>query len=350
VLTVGIITGIVIWEIVTDYSQWERIFVPPKQFKIVAAGDWGCGYHTESTVANIKSKNPDIVLALGDLSYEGDHVGNYCANTTTWFHTIRPIDKNFFIVIGNHDLSKPAAPTLLKDYLAEFGLCPTTKPEPCGETYSFNLNNVHFLILNSEYDWEKGSSQFLLADRDLRIASSDPKTKWIIVAYHSARYSSITSWISDAIFGSTYPDKSREFLDTYHPIFDKYGVDLVLQGHVHNYQRSYPLKYNELSPSKLPIQTSLNTHNYRNPDGQVYLTVGTAGVGLDEIDGRSNFISRVRGLSEPIDNNYIVKTQDKYYGFVELTVSNDGSQLHGKFYGNEGMTSSRVLDEFTIYK
>ena len=32
--------------------------------------------------------------------------------------------------------------------------------------------------------------------------------------------------------------------DIYHPLFDKYGVDLVFSGDNHNYQRTFPLKYN----------------------------------------------------------------------------------------------------------
>ena len=37
---------------------------------IAAAGDWGCSNNTEKTVNNAKSMNPQLLLALGDYSYE----------------------------------------------------------------------------------------------------------------------------------------------------------------------------------------------------------------------------------------------------------------------------------------
>jgi predicted phosphodiesterase len=348
VLVVGIVAGIGIWNVVDIASQSGGIFAPPKPFTVAAAGDWGCGKSTNATVANIKSKDPDVILALGDLSYEGDKIGNYCLNTDQWFNTIRSIDKNFFMVVGNHDV-KQSNPNFLKNYLAHFGLCPASMPEPCGETYSFNLHKVHFLILNSEYGWEKGSSQYLLAERDLRIASSDPDTDWIIVAYHSARYASIDFVLGNVFFGSDYPEKTKQFLDIYHPLFDKYGVDLVLQGHVHNYQRTYPLKFD--AETKLPIRDSIADNNYRNPKGEIYLTVGTAGVGLDSTGPEDKWISSVRGLTSPLDSYYVVKTVDKHYGFLELAFSSDGSSLHGTFYGNDDVNKgSIVLDRFTISK
>ena len=45
------------------------------------------------------------------------------------------------------------------------------------------------------------------------------------------------------------------------PIFDKYEVDLVLQGHNHVYERSIPLKFDSVP----------------DPNGQVYVTIGTGG-------------------------------------------------------------------------
>jgi hypothetical protein len=47
-----------------------------------------------STVNNIKRENPGVVLALGDLGYEGFGSGSVCNNTDTWFKMMRPIDKN----------------------------------------------------------------------------------------------------------------------------------------------------------------------------------------------------------------------------------------------------------------
>ena len=49
--------------------------------------------------------------------------------------------------------------------------------------------------------------------------------------------------------------------EVYHPLFDKYGVDLVLQAHDHNYERSYPILFNG-QDSEEPIIASKNESNY----------------------------------------------------------------------------------------
>ena len=65
------------------------------------------------------------------------------------------------------------------------------------------------------------------------LPSQNKSIDWIVVYVYRPMYTSPT----------VHP--AREPLrDSYHPLFDMYGVDLVLQGHNHNYQRSYPLRYN----------------------------------------------------------------------------------------------------------
>ena len=65
-------------------------------FNFVAVGDWDCTGETEDTVDNIIDKDPEIVLALGDLSYNG--------KAKCWFEIIEPIAEKTKIAIGNHEL------------------------------------------------------------------------------------------------------------------------------------------------------------------------------------------------------------------------------------------------------
>src|SRR5688500_13813653 len=54
-------------------------------FNFVAVGDWGCTPNTINTVTNTESRNPELVISLGDFSYEdtGD----------CWFQIVDPIDE-----------------------------------------------------------------------------------------------------------------------------------------------------------------------------------------------------------------------------------------------------------------
>jgi hypothetical protein len=80
-------------------------------FNIVAVGDWDCTSETEDTVDNIIKQDPEVVLALGDLSYNGD--------ADCWLELIEPIAEKTKIVIGNHEVDSSK---LRKDYMNYCGL------------------------------------------------------------------------------------------------------------------------------------------------------------------------------------------------------------------------------------
>ena len=66
--------------------------------------------------------------------------------------------------------------------------------------------------------------------------------------------------------------------DIFHPLFDKYNVDLVFTADNHNYQRTFPLKYNSNTDSSNPIIADRNQTNYKGDyQGQIYLITGYAG-------------------------------------------------------------------------
>ena len=178
-------------------------------FNIVAVGDWDCTGETEDTVENIIDQDPELVLALGDFSYSGD--------ADCWFDIIEPIADKTKITMGNHEDAD--------DYMDFFGLKE--------QYYSFNYKNVHILALSTEIDYDDESEQYQFAIKDLEKYSKDPFIDWIIVFYHRHMYGS----------GSLEPD--TDFRELYHPLFDKYKVDLALQGHLHVYERTYPITFND---------------------------------------------------------------------------------------------------------
>ncbi len=111
-------------------------------------------------------------------------------------------------------------------------------------------------------------------------------------------------------------------------LFKPYGVDLVLQGHNHSYQRTYPIKFNSTSPSN-PIETSTNTTSHTDPDWQIFVIVGTGAKNLVPFIGKED---------------YFIK-QYLRFGIVNVDVSHNGRTLTGKFYANNNRTT---INEFTI--
>ena len=178
------------------------------------------------------------------------------------------------------------------------------------------------LVIDSEQDIDVGSSQYDFVRNDLQLASNDPSILWKLVIFHHPPYTSPTS--------CSACEPLNSLRDAVHPLFDKYGVDLVLMGHVHNYQRSFPLKYNGNDPSE-PIITSSNVHNYLDPIGQIYTIVGTAGINFHAVSGKES---------------YIDYQQDSKFGFLNIHFSKDGKTMNSKFISNDGS----VMDQFSIEK
>ena len=269
---------------------------------IVAVGDWGCSKNTAETVKRTQSLNPQLVLALGDYSYE--------KTATCWLDLIKPIAQITKINIGNHEDKKDG----LLTYISNFGL---SKP-----FYSYDMKNVHILTMSTEDKFDTKSEQYGFVVNDLRDAANNPDIKWIIVNMHYPFYASPNTCKESDCAGS------EELRDIYHPLFDKYGVDLVLQGHVHNYQRSYPLNYNQES-SSAPLATSTSKTDYQNPNGAIFAIVGTGGVNFHGLSGSAPFMAY---------------QQDSKFGVLDISISDN--KLGAKFVTNDGAT----LDHFNISK
>jgi hypothetical protein len=285
-------------------------------FNFAAAGDWGCNSNTNKTIMSMQSKNPELVLGLGDYSYKKTAV--------CWLQIVDIIDEKMKIIIGNHE-SEPLS--LLNQYMSHFNL---TK-----QYYSFDYQNVHFIAMSTELSWDKSSSQYKFVKDDLLKASIDPNIDWIVVFYHDLAYTS-----------PSVKHAKSSLRDTYHPLFDRYNVDLVLQAHQHNYQRTYPLNYNSDSPSN-PIETSNNTDTYNDTLGQIYATVGTGGVSITDGESQAEpLFDSGEALYDLKSKASFVVMQFKGYGFLNIDVINNGTTFDAKFYANDGT----IKDQFSITK
>lgn len=294
------------------FDQLSTSKVTHDKFNFAAAGDWGCKAATQRTVNNIMNINPKIVLGLGDFSYEND--------TGCWFKIMSPLLNKTKIVIGEHDFD-PSNKTRLQDYVNKFNL---TNPY-----YSFNYKNVHFLAISSVIPFSNQSLQYkLLRDEsqqeqfvsnDLYYASQNKSINWIVVYVYEPMYTSPTLHPSNKVMR-----------DMYHPLFDQYGVDLVLQAHNHNYQRSYPLRFNQTN-SSTPIITDRNNSVYVNPNGSIFMVVGTGGAHQYNLLGKSPYIT----------------TQFQRFGFLNIDVIDNGTRMIGTFYDSR---DGSAKDHFTIIK
>jgi Concanavalin A-like lectin/glucanases superfamily/Calcineurin-like phosphoesterase len=294
---------------------FSSTYLMPKQ-NFVVVGGWDCNDNAVKTVKGIQEKSPELVLSLGDIQQGKKNTTNTVNTSATplecWLQMVDPIDEKMKIAIGDEDV-KPRL--LLQQYMSHFNIT--------RQYYSFDYQNIHFLVMGTEVPYDTASKQYNFANKDLSKAASNPNTDWIIVALHKPLYSSPSNLIKEY---------QAPLSVTYHPLFDKYGVDLVIQGHEHGYERSDPIKYNPSSYSK-PIISDSHTNNYVNPDGPIFVTVGTAGATLHEFEGKRPFIA----------------TQYSGFGFlnVDVTTTNNAKIMNVQFYAND---EDSAKDLFSITK
>ena len=287
-------------------------------FNIVIAADWGCNENAKKTSENIQKKNPELVIGAGDYSYTG--------SADCWFEIIQPFKSKMKIAMGDHEYidTSGGATGVINQYLKPLNLEKTY--------YSFDMNNVHFTIIDPFIDYGSTSNQYQFIENDLRNASNNQKIDWTFVVESEPMYTS----------PSRHPADST-IRDIFHPLFDKYNVDLVFSSDNHNYQRTFPLKYNSEVDSSNPIIADRNQTNYNGDyPGQIYLIIGTAGSSLYEIKQQASFVA---------------KQDDKHFGFLNIDI-NANNTLIGTFYSNENYDAAVgsinckniILDQFTLLK
>lgn len=243
-------------------------------FRVWAIGDFGKGnveqQHVRDAFINYSAnKKPDFWLWLGDNAYPDgtdqqyqdyvfDEVNGY-KNVMTWLP--------FLPAPGNHDYNSVSPITSSQPPLQHTGpyydMVDVYKQGEAGGVpsghelfYSFNYGNAHFISLNSElgslynasHDWIgvnlfstfNGSPMMTWLEQDLQ-ANTLP---WTVVYFHQPPYTD-GSHDSEA-FWEVYMKAMREHFT---PVLEQYGVDLVLCGHSHVYERSYLMKglYGDLS-------------------------------------------------------------------------------------------------------
>jgi Calcineurin-like phosphoesterase len=288
------------------------LHIPNSELDFVVAGDYGCDSKTRQTIKDMVEQDTDLAFALGDLSE--------VKNPNCFFDIISKLDNKdkFKIALGESDTdsNEVRSSSRFSDFVRHFDL-----ESPF---YSFDYKNVHFLAMSTGKSvfipYAPGSAQYEFINDDLSKAANNTNVDWIIVYGYRPLYTSPTIHPSTEILRETYA-----------PLFEKYGVDLVMTSHNHNYQRSYPLVYN-VAHSREPIIKDVNASYYSMPGVPIYVVVGTAGNNLYDFRGQAPFMV----------------TQFRETGFLHVNITKaEQNVLTGTFH-NVG--TGNYDDRFIIVK
>jgi predicted phosphodiesterase len=208
-----------IFEVITNKDYYKGFFNTKnnnvKEFKIVVYGD--TRYYDKlhrMIVENIIKENPEFVVNIGDMVENGKEE-RYWNN---FFNVIKGLNSFYYPILGNHEKNA-------KIYYDAFDL-PKGGGKYNKEWYSFSYSNYHFIILDSEIstysDLFKEETEWLKKD----LKNNNDKTS--IIFYH------YPFWNNSSVSWRRQFDKLEK---AWRPIFEKYNVKIVFNGHVHAYER-----------------------------------------------------------------------------------------------------------------
>ncbi len=183
-----------------------------KVFSFLVFGDFQGGNKILNWIKN--HEKVDFIIHTGDMVNDGYNENQW----NQYFGWLKPVASLFTImtVPGNHEHEAP-------QYYRYH-------PLPGNKIYySFIYGNSEFFMIDSERDFTANSTQYLWLKKALKRSKRNRKIRWRIATFHTPSYST----------GKHGSDKiAQKFLE---PLFDKYGVNLVLNGHDHAYQITKPM-------------------------------------------------------------------------------------------------------------
>jgi hypothetical protein len=243
----------------------------PKPTRIWAIGDggtFGLGQGNALGVRNAYynytgNRETDVWLALGDNAYNVGADSEYQRAIFDFYTTL--LRKTvFWSTIGNHETYTPLSngrfpflDIVTQPVNGEAGGVPSGTER----YYSFDYANIHFVCLDSMTQTRTpGSPMLNWLEQDLAANTND----WLIAFFHHPPYTK----------GSHNSDLEIEHIEMRQnvlPILEGYGVDLVLSGHSHIYERSYLLNGHYGYSSSLTSGMIMDSGSGRTNDTGAYL-------------------------------------------------------------------------------
>ncbi|XP_024028054.1 probable inactive purple acid phosphatase 27 isoform X2 [Morus notabilis] len=246
----------------------------------------------EAMTEEVKSGNVDSIFHIGDISY----ATGFLVEWDYFLHLISPVASrvSYMTAIGNHErdymelgdlyFSPDSGGECGVPYETYFPMPTQAKDKPW---YSIEQGSVHFTVISTEHDWKKNSEQHQWMKKDM--ASVDrSKTPWLIFMGHRPMYTS-----SPGLFGV-----DQDFINEVEPLLVANKVDLVLFGHVHNYERTCSVYRNACLAMPRKDESGIDTYDHNNYTAPVHTVIGMAGFVLDKFPDSVNNSWSLERISE----------------------------------------------------
>jgi 3',5'-cyclic AMP phosphodiesterase CpdA len=184
---------------------------------------------------------------------------------------------------GNHENELGNGPIGFRAYQTYFSL-----PKAAGQTdltrglwYAFTVGSMRVIsIANDDVVYQDGGNSYVRGysggaqkawlENELAAARRDRTIDWLVICMHQVAISSVDK------FNGADLGIRQEWL----PLFDTYGVDLVVCGHEHHYERSHPIRGQQKNATLTPIPAATATDVIDTTKGTVHMVIGGGGTSL----------------------------------------------------------------------
>jgi 3',5'-cyclic AMP phosphodiesterase CpdA len=184
---------------------------------------------------------------------------------------------------GNHENELGNGPIGYQAYQTYFSV-----PEAVGQTeitrglwYAFTAGSMRVVsIANDDICYQDGGNSYVRGysqgaqkawlEKELAAARDNRDIDWLVVCMHQVAIST-----ADMFNGADLGIREE-----WVPLFDKYGVDLVVCGHEHHYERSHPIRGRESNATLTPLPAATTTDIIDTTKGTVHMVIGGGGTSV----------------------------------------------------------------------
>jgi hypothetical protein len=217
---------------------------PELPYTFLVFGDSGNGSAQQMQVRDALLASPaDFILHTGDMIYPSALPEEW---DPKFFVPYRALLRRLVLwpCLGNHDVNADDGASWREAFVT-----PANNQAGREDYYSFDYGNAHVVVLDSNTSLRPGSAQHAFLAADLAASTA----RWTFVAFHHSIYSS-------GEHASNLSIRERIL-----PLLDGHDVDIVFMGHDHDYERTHPLRADQISAPG---------------EGTVYVTTGGGGAKL----------------------------------------------------------------------
>ncbi len=354
--SVGTITAVLQGD-ANNYVRTAPAAGASRKISIAAFGDCGTNSLNRQSgsltayrnyLSNNNLEAADAWILLGDNAYSSGTEAEYTSNFFNAYGSTILKNHKLYPSPGNHDYAQSVTRQADHDvpYYSLFNLPANAE---CGGVasgtehyFSYNIGDVHFLSLNSHGIENGGTTrmydtlgaQAVWVKQDLA-ANTKP---WVIAYWHHPPYT----------MGSHNSDTETELVNirqNFIRILERYGVDMVLVGHSHDYERSYLLDGYYGNESSFNVGTHAKTSSSGKYDGSTNSCPYVPAAGPNH--GTVYILSGSAGASGTTQSGYPHNAMpwsinDGGMTFIEV----EGNRLDQKFIRMDGT----IWDKFTMMK